>query len=369
MEALRRRRAAAEEGEDAALGAQGGALAGTLAGAASSAAAAAAEPTAPLSVLERLGRLLQSQEVQLVMVFAVAVDLCSGAYQLYAAARGWRSPLLSLLEYQSGLALLLFASELALLLAAFRGALFSSLGYSLDMVLVGGMFYAALASPGGEQAGRDELALVPASRVLNVLRLWRVARMVSAAVASAEAAGAETRAAQLAAEERAEGLRLRARKAEQAHKREVDKYRRLEQSFRAQRDELDTMREALQIAAQTMARVQGFDAIAAGLMGEEERKELDQVVAEQREEERGAKPARGARSKAAASATPVPRRGGGRASDDDDAELGDGSDGLEDPAGDDAADERAERALPLPQQQQEQQQLKTPTSATRLKAS
>jgi hypothetical protein len=359
MQELRRRRAAADGEGGVAGGAAGGAAASAAGGSREGASAAAEAPAAPLSVLERLGRLLQSQEVQLVMVFAVTVDLCSGTYQLYAAARGWRSPLLSLLEYQSGLALLLFASELALLLAAFRGALFSSLGYSLDIVLVGGMFYAALASPGGEQLSRDELAMVPASRVLNALRLWRVARMVSAAIASAEATGAETRAAQLAAEERAEGLRLRARKAEQAHKREVDKYRRLEQSFRAQRDELDTMREALQIAAQTMARVQGFDAIAAGLMGEEERKELDQVVAEQRAEERGGPPARGARSSAAAAATPVPRRGG-RSSDDED-ELGDDSDGLEDPAGDDAAEERAERAQP--------QQPKTPATATRLKAS
>jgi len=224
------------------------------------------------SVLEKLGRLLQSQEMQLVMLIVIVIDFLSGFYQLYAGAKGWTSPFLSILEYQSGLSLLLFTLELGLVLLSFRGETLSHFGYTLDLVLVSTMFYAVANAPTPQEACW--------ARTLNVLRLWRLVRMVNTVIQATEQSHMDTKNELEVVLDKCEGLKLRVKKAEQAHKREVDKYRRLEQSFRSQRDELETMKEALAIAAQTMARVQGMGSISE-LIGDEEMMEFDRARQEQ----------------------------------------------------------------------------------------
>mmetsp|Transcript_22588 Transcript_22588/g.40048 ORF Transcript_22588/g.40048 Transcript_22588/m.40048 type:complete len:327 (+) Transcript_22588:240-1220(+) len=205
-------------------------------------------------VFGRLGALLQSQELQLVVVVLLVVDFLTGFYQLYASAKKWESPFLRILEYQSGLSLLFFTLEISMVLLAFRAKMFSHFGYTLDLAIVFTMLYATVINDAEAIAG---------SRLLNVLRLWRIVRMVNTTVQGVEDSHNRTKRALAMQEDLVEGLKNRARKAELAHKRELEKYRRLEQNFRGQREELETLREALHIAAQTVAQVQGYDAISS----------------------------------------------------------------------------------------------------------
>ncbi|GBG24097.1 Voltage-gated hydrogen channel 1 [Hondaea fermentalgiana] len=218
--------------------------------------------------------MLQTQELQFVLVVLIVVDFLSAFYMLFADAKGWETPFLKVLEYQSGMALLAYALEIGLILVAFRGEVFAHLGYSLDMMLVGIMFYGVLSTA----------SWATAARLLNVFRLWRAVRMVNAALLAQEQEVARTRGEVSLLNEKIEALKLKAKRADLAHKREVDKNKRLEQNFRAQRDELDTLREALQIAAQTMAKVQGLEGIA-DLMGEQDQLELAKAAQEEEEEE------------------------------------------------------------------------------------
>jgi len=211
-------------------------------------------------LFERLGAMVQSQELQFLMLLLIAVDFLSGFYRLYAEARGWSSPFLSILEFQAGLSLLLFTLEMSLVLISFRSETFSHFGYTLDLILVGVMFYGVVvAAPWAVSV-----------RLLNILRSWRLVRMIGAAMQAQVDAHEETLKELDRAEERIESLKQKLRRAELSTKRESEKTRRLELNFRNQRSELETMREALQIAAQTMARAQGLQGIADILVQEEE---------------------------------------------------------------------------------------------------
>ncbi len=231
-------------------------------------------------MFERLGGLLQSQELQLIMVILIGLDLMSGFYQLYASAKGWSSPFLDILAYQSGLSLILFALELALVGVAFRGQVLSQAGYTLDFVLVGMMFYATVTNAPSAESGSDA---VHAVRLLNFFRFWRAYRLFEQALRGQEELQAETRRELADVQDRVEGFKARCKKAETSYKREVDKYRRLEQNFRMQRDELETMKEALQIAAQTVAKVQGLGSLSdiAELMEQGDSAELEAAVQEE----------------------------------------------------------------------------------------
>mmetsp|Transcript_934 Transcript_934/g.2187 ORF Transcript_934/g.2187 Transcript_934/m.2187 type:complete len:431 (+) Transcript_934:348-1640(+) len=256
----------------------------------------ASEDQSKETLLQRLGLMLQSQELQLVFVVLIVSDFLAAFYVLYADARGWTNPFSQILEYLSGMALLAYVLELGLMLVAFKSEVFAHFGYALDIFLVSGMFYGVLITA----------SWAASVRLLNVLRLWRVVRMVNAALYSSEQAHERTRAEVHALNEKIEALKLKAKRADLAQKREADKNKRLDQSFRAQRDELDTLREALQIAAQTMARVQGLEGIA-NIMGEQDQLELAKMAEEEDADEQESQSRRKARQFRSRGATALQR--------------------------------------------------------------
>ena len=179
------------------------------------------------SVLARLGSLMQSQEVQLVVVLVIALDICSGMYQMYAEAKEWSSPFLIILKYQSGISMLFFIFELLLVLVSFGTGTFSHFGYSLDIALVSVMLY--------DSTINDCLS---GMRILGIFRLWRVGRMVNIYIKESEKNFQETKQLVVELENKLDALKLRATKAELGQKREAERYKRLEQSYRAQKDEV-----------------------------------------------------------------------------------------------------------------------------------
>lgn len=238
----------------------------------------------------RLGRFLQSQEFQFVAVLVACVDVAATCAEMAIVAHYVKDPngsgrVVEVLKYCNALSLFFFTLELLLLLFSFGGSLLGHAGYTVDIIVLTIIYYVELTGgsrgkfcfPLAWKAGvmRKLTCSSAAIRFLNVLRVWRIIRMVNAAIEALEADHRETKRLLREEREKADGLVLERKKVETALKKEHDRNTRMEQSFRAQRDELDTLREALQIAAQTVAAAQGYPLDELGQPGigiESERK-------------------------------------------------------------------------------------------------
>ncbi|EGZ13155.1 hypothetical protein PHYSODRAFT_512794 [Phytophthora sojae] len=146
-----------------------------------------------------------------------------------------------LVESFTGFTLFLFLIELAVLLAAFRRQFFAHAGYVLDTAVV------------GVSLAMELYAQSKAVRLLGILRVWRVLRLVRRLVDQERAAHDATRI--LLEQEQLKLLHVRMQKdaAHESLKREYESRAGLEQLLRSYKDEIVTLKEALQIAAQAVA--------------------------------------------------------------------------------------------------------------------
>ncbi|KAG3158961.1 hypothetical protein PI126_g7613 [Phytophthora idaei] len=208
----------------------------------------------------RLGAILEATEAQVVMILLIALDIGCTAVGIHlhnqqqlntrstpadASTEVVTSLLVRvitrLVESFTGFTLFLFLIELAVLLAAFRHKFFAHAGYVLDLTVVSVSLAVEL------------YAQTKVARLLGILRVWRVLRLVRRIVDQERAAHDTTR--QLLEQEQLKLLHVRMQKdaAHESLKREYESRAGLEQLLRSYKDEIVTLKEALQIAAQAVA--------------------------------------------------------------------------------------------------------------------
>ncbi|POM75484.1 hypothetical protein PHPALM_7407 [Phytophthora palmivora] len=146
-----------------------------------------------------------------------------------------------LVESFTGFTLFLFLIELVILLAAFRHKFFAHAGYVVDLVVVSLSLAVEL------------YAQTKVARLLGILRVWRVLRLVGKLLDQERAAHDTTRL--LLEQEQLKLLHVRMQKdaAHESLKREYESREGIEQLLRGYKDEIVTLKEALQIAAQAVA--------------------------------------------------------------------------------------------------------------------
>ncbi|KDO28826.1 hypothetical protein SPRG_20029 [Saprolegnia parasitica CBS 223.65] len=193
-----------------------------------------------------VGVFLESPEAQLVMIALITLDVVSALLSAYldlGAALGASAVVANrVLQSLSGFTQVAFLLEMAALVAVFELAFFSHLGYCVDMgVVVFAVSY--------------ELHYASAvMRVLGCLRYWRVCRFVWTLLAN-EAAKTEAVAAQLDAEkQKTQQLELMGRQLQESLSKEHSATAQLNRTLQDYQDEIDTLKEALTIAATAMAR-------------------------------------------------------------------------------------------------------------------
>ncbi|CAM9572852.1 unnamed protein product [Ascophyllum nodosum] len=210
-----------------------------------------------------LGHFVEMFEVQVAVVAMIYVDLVASTAQLLPcmqseALRGtgsgdggggesagiWVARIVArFMQSLTGFTTVLFAAEIVLLLAAFRQRFFRHLGYVIDMVVVVACLYQELAGLGKEV------------RLIGALRVWRVARVMNTLLESADQAHAETRHTLRLVEKRTCDLETDRSRLRETLRRELEARRRVEKMLRGYKDEVETLNEALKIAAMDIAKV------------------------------------------------------------------------------------------------------------------
>lgn len=116
------------------------------------------------------------------------------------------------------------------------------------------------------------------------MRVWRVVRLLNSVIGGIEEAHEQTKLLLIDEKQRVEEGTQEHTRLEAALEREVDAKARVEDMLRSYKEEVDTLREALHIAARTVAESQGYpsDAFSGGggedAMQSTERAELDDVL-------------------------------------------------------------------------------------------
>ena len=122
---------------------------------------------------------------------------------------------------------------------------------------------------------------LPAIRLLGAIRVWRVVRLLNSIIGAIEQAHDATKELLLEEKQNVEEAQEEHKRLEAALQREVDAKARVEDMLRSYKEEVDTLREALHIAARTVAEAQGYvgpDAGATDELRQSERAELRGVL-------------------------------------------------------------------------------------------
>ncbi|TYZ68567.1 hypothetical protein PybrP1_006094 [[Pythium] brassicae (nom. inval.)] len=246
---------------------------------------AALTQRAPRDVALAAAATLESVEAQLAFVLLLALDVsCStlallllrppeplafspqstASVPLAAPIATAPRALMLLLEALTGFTLVASLLELVVLLAAFRSRFFAHAGYALDAgVVVIALVY-------------ELLTQSKALRLLGVLRVWRVFRLVNTLIERERQAHDVTR--DELEKEQLKVLQLGAEKvaAQESLRREYESRSGLEKLLQGYKDEVETLKEALQIAADGAPNKLEE---AAGGAGAEEQREAETTAA------------------------------------------------------------------------------------------
>ena len=136
-----------------------------------------------------------------------------------------------------------FIVELVMILLSFGLSVLGHLGYTVDFVILAAQFYADLIGPGRE------------NRVLNIFRLWRTYRLLVSLVNIEKEAHDESKALLEEIESANRKLEMEKSNIEEDFKREKEARRSVEAMLSDYKEEVDTLNEALKIAARDIAEV------------------------------------------------------------------------------------------------------------------
>lgn len=146
-----------------------------------------------------------------------------------------------MLSFQS-FTLFCFILEIGALFYAFRFSMLSHCGYCLDIVIV-------------SIIAHEEMYNIHnfPSRLLGLLRIWRVARITTTSLDQVQASHDETKSVLQNAEGCIEQLRAKSEQLKESCRAEIDLRKQVEKMLEGFKDEVDTLKEALQIAALDVA--------------------------------------------------------------------------------------------------------------------
>ena len=136
-----------------------------------------------------------------------------------------------------------FIVELVMIFLSFGLTVLGHLGYTLDFVILATQFYADLVAPSRE------------SRVLNVFRLWRTYRLLVSLVNIEKEAHEETKTQVEELEAANRRIEMEKSNVEEDFKREKEARTSVEAMLADYKEEVDTLNEALKIAARDIAEV------------------------------------------------------------------------------------------------------------------
>lgn len=186
---------------------------------------------------------------QALLSMRINYDERSGAADALALLGGFVSPQMALatLNTFSGFALVFFAFETGLILAVFRGSVYGHWGYLLDACIVGTQLY-------GELSGWSMEA-----RLLNIFRFWRLVRLVVYMVNLEKAAHEATKETLQDREADIRKFKGDIARAEVELSKEREARGAVDEMLNQYKEDLDTMNEALKIAAMDIVEVAEAD--------------------------------------------------------------------------------------------------------------
>lgn len=202
-----------------------------------------------------IGRILETFEVQLFIVLLIYLDLiaCTITYvfendigTLTSAVKVEKlvdndSALLRLFSSLESFITICFVIEMGGLIYSFGMSIFSHIGYCLDMVIIVSLLYNNV-----YEFGVD---LVFPLQFLGYLRCWRVARLVTTLVSRVEHDHEETKLELNEMKRLIEAKITQCNRLEALNANEVILRKQVEKSLYAYKDEVETLKEALKIAA------------------------------------------------------------------------------------------------------------------------
>ena len=136
-----------------------------------------------------------------------------------------------------------FIVELVVIFLSFGLSVLGHMGYTVDFVILAAQFYADLLTPGRE------------SRVLNIFRLWRTYRLLVSLINIEKEAHDDTKTQLEAIESENRRIEMEKSNVEEDLKREKEARTSVEAMLADYKEEVDTLNEALKIAARDIAEV------------------------------------------------------------------------------------------------------------------
>ena len=206
--------------------------------------------------VQAIGEFLEIHQMQSLYVLIVIIDTFASMAEIYISSGPdfqLQSLLLSkkvivrLLASFTTFTLLFYALEICAVMVVFRLSMFSHWGYSVDVIVTGSQLYM-------EQTGFGR-----ASRLLNVFRLWRLLRVLNSMLYVEREANEHT--SRLLEDSQTELLSLRA-EADNLRSdivKEKEARDAIESMLQNYKEEVDTLNEALKIAAMDIAEVAQAD--------------------------------------------------------------------------------------------------------------
>lgn len=155
---------------------------------------------------------------------------------------------LTLLQSFTSFTVIFFAIELLTVVLVFRKSVFGHVGYLLDILIVSSQLYLELVMEFGKE-----------TRVLNVFRLWRSVRLFNAVVNIEKELHEKTKGALVAKDAELRKVKLSVQSLETNVLKEKEAKGAIEEMLLTYKEEVDTLNEALKIAAMDIAEVAQAD--------------------------------------------------------------------------------------------------------------
>jgi hypothetical protein len=207
-----------------------------------------------------VGRLLEAYEIQLFVVLLIYLDLvsCTISYvlendvgtlsstsKIEKIVDSEDSMILRFLSSISSFTIICFVIEISGLVYSFGIEFFTHFGYCLDMLIISSIVCNNIYEPG--------IDLIFPLQFLSFFRFWRVARLVSMMVLKVEVEHDNTKLKLNEMERQAKMQNAEYKRLEVSVTKEVGLRKEVEKSLLAYKDEVETLREALKIAAMDVA--------------------------------------------------------------------------------------------------------------------
>lgn len=191
-----------------------------------------------------LGKMVEFQECQLAVIVLIYFDILVTTVELLLSSKEYGideiedSVVFRIIQSFSGFTQFLFLFEIVSLVVAFRRLFFSHIGYLLDFVIVCTSIY------------RECVGFGKVARLLGFLRIvWRVSRLVNSMVRAANIKHEKVNLILQQEKKKMQSLKMELMRQTESISREVDAKKQVEKMLQGYKDEVETLREALNIAA------------------------------------------------------------------------------------------------------------------------